>query len=211
VFQRLAEASADGSIHFTCISWHYLQELLEAGSAVYDELKTIVCWSKTNGGMGSFYRSQHALIPVWKKGKAAHINNIDLGRHGRYWTNVWTYAGANTFRPGRQEDLESHPTIKPTALVMDAIKDCSKPGGIILDAFGGSGTTLIAAAKTRRRGYLIEVDPVYVDLTIRRWQELFKTEARHAETGLTFAEMTAARAAEAGQGVTTHASEVCHG
>ena len=195
VFERMAEVVEDGAILFTCIDWAHLHEMLEAGHAVFDELKNIVCWAKTNGGMGSLYRSQHELIPVWKKGRAPHVNNIQLGAHGRYRTNVWTYAGANTFRRGRMEDLASHPTVKPCALVMDAIKDCSKPGGLVLDPFGGSGTTLIAAEKTRRHAYLIELDPAYVDLTIRRWEKLTGREAVHAETGKTFAETAVERTA----------------
>jgi DNA modification methylase len=195
VFSRMAESVMDGAILFTCIDWAHLGEMLEAGYAVFDELKNIVCWAKTNGGMGSFYRSQHGLISVWKKGKAPHVNNIELGAHGRYRTNVWTYAGANTFRRGRMEDLASHPTVKPCALVMDALKDCSKPGNLVLDPFGGSGTTLIAAEKTRRHARLIELDPAYVDLTIRRWEKLTGRKAVHAETSLTFAETAAERAA----------------
>ncbi len=214
VFERMAESVMDGAILFTCIDWAHLGEMLEAGYAVFDELKNIVCWAKTNGGMGSFYRSQHELIPVWKKGKAPHVNNIELGAHGRYRTNVWTYAGANTFRRGRMEDLASHPTVKPCALVMDALKDCSKPGGLVLDPFGGSGTTLIAAEKTRRHAYLIELDPAYVDLTIRRWEKLTGREAVHAETGKTFAETAAERAASAFPSIdttTTETREACHG
>ena len=164
-----------------------------AGREVFSELKNVICWSKTNGGMGSLWRSQHELIPVFKNGRGPHINNVMLGKHGRYRTNVWTYAGVNTFRRGRDAELEMHPTVKPTALVVDAIKDCSKPNGIILDSFAGSGTTLIAAAKTKRRGYVMELDGRYVDVIIKRWQALFKAEARHADTGLTFAEMARLR------------------
>ena len=184
-------ASQDGALVYTCMDGAHLHELLTAGHSVYDELKTVICWAKTNAGMGSLYRSQTEFVVLWKVGKAAHINNIELGKHGRYRTTLWTYAGANTFRKGRMEDLAAHPTVKPCAMVMDAIKDCSKPNGIILDPFGGSGTTLIAAHKTKRRGYLMEYDPLYVDVAIRRWEKLFKREARHAETGLTFAEMAA--------------------
>lgn len=209
VFERMAEVVEDGAILFTCIDWAHLHEMLEAGHAVFDELKNIVCWAKTNGGMGSFYRSQHELIPVWKKDKAPHVNNIELGAHGRYRTNVWTYAGANTFRRGRMEDLAAHPTVKPCALVMDAIKDCSKPGDLVLDPFGGSGTTLIAAEKTRRHARLIELDGTYVDLTIRRWEKLTKREAVHAVTGKTFAETAAERAAS--PAATTETEEVSHG
>lgn len=213
-FERMAEVVVDGAILFTCIDWAHLAEMLEAGHAVFDELKNIVVWAKTNGGMGSLYRSQHELIPVWKKGTASHVNNIQLGAHGRYRTNVWTYAGANTFRRGRMEDLASHPTVKPCALVMDAIKDCSKPGGLVLDPFGGSGTTLIAAEKTRRHARLIELDRAYVDLTIRRWEKLTSRAAVHAETGLTFAETAAARAASSASPATnstTRSEETSHG
>ena len=196
VLGRMAEASQDGSIHFVCIDWRNLYALLEAGQSVYDELKNIICWTKTNGGLGSFYRSAHELIPCFKKGTAAHINNVQLGKYGRFRTNVWPYAGSNTFKRNRETELCWHPTVKPVALVKDAIKDCSKPGGIILDAFGGSGTTLIAAAQTKRRGFLIELEPKYVDVTVRRWEALFGAKARHAETGLTFAEMKRQRGSE---------------
>ena len=195
VFERMAAVSADGAIHYTCIDWAHLSEMLEAGHAVFHELKNIICWSKTNGGMGSLYRSQHELIPVWKNGTAPHINNIQLGVHGRYRTNVWTYAGVNTFRRGRMEELSAHPTVKPCALVMDAIKDCSRPGGLILDPFGGSGTTLIAAEKTRRHARLIEFDPGYVDLTVRRWQTLTKREALLDGTDQSFSAIATERGA----------------
>lgn len=198
VLRQLALASQDGALHYVCMDWHELRSLLEAGHAAYDELKNIICWAKTNGGMGSLYRSQHEFVTLWKKGRAPHINNINLGRYDRYRTNVWTYAGVNTFRRGRMEELSSHPTVKPVAMVMDAIKDCSKPKGIILDAFGGSGTTLIAAAKTRRRGYLLELDPLYVDVIVRRWERMSKRDARHGQTGLTFRETAERRASEAG-------------
>lgn len=193
-FGEVANASADGALIFTCIDGPHMHEMLNAGYAVFDEFKAMICWAKTNAGMGSLYRSQTEFIQLWKKGKAPHINNIELGRHGRYRTTLWTYAGANTFRRGRMEELASHPTVKPCAMVMDAIKDCSKPDGIILDVFGGSGTTLIAAAKTKRRGYLMELDPLYVDVAVKRWQAVSKQPAVHAETGLTFDEMALQRA-----------------
>lgn len=196
VFAEIKDVSQDGALIYTCIDGQHLHEMLTAGYDVFDELKTVICWAKTNAGMGSLYRAQTELIPLWKKGKAAHINNIELGRHGRYRTTLWSYAGANTFRRGRMEELASHPTVKPCAMVMDAIKDCSKPKGIILDPFGGSGTTLIAAAKTKRRGFLMELDPLYVDVAVQRWETLFKRQARHAETGLTFAETAALRGCE---------------
>lgn len=147
----LAEHSTDGSIHFVCMDWRHLDEMLTAGRRTYRELKNVVVWNKTNAGMGSFYRSQHELIFVWKHGRGKHINNIELGQHGRNRSNVWTYAGANGFGAERLADLAMHPTVKPVALVADAIRDCSRRGDIVLDSFGGSGTTLIACERTRPR------------------------------------------------------------
>ena len=193
VLTRIHAVMADGALIYACMDWRGLNLLLNAGTPIFDELKNIICWTKTNGGMGSLYRSAHELIVLWKKGKAPHINNVELGKHGRYRTNSWVYAGVNTFRSGRMEELSAHPTVKPCAMVMDAIKDCSKPRGIILDAFGGSGTTLIAAEKTKRRGYLVALDPAYVDVTIRRWEKLTGKSAIHAQTGLSFAEMEVAQ------------------
>lgn len=144
-------------------------ELLDAGEAVDLELKNLCVWTKTNGGMGSFYRSAHELVFVFKTGTGPHINNFGLGDTGRYRTNVWRYPGANTFRHDRAEDLAAHPTVKPVALVADAIRDCSHRGGVILDPFCGSGTTILAAERTGRRGYGIELDPAYVDVAIERW------------------------------------------
>jgi DNA modification methylase len=171
-FSLLAEHSTDGSIHFVCTDWRHLDEMLTAGRRVYRELKNFVVWAKTNAGMGSFYRSQHELIFVWKQGRGKHINTIELGKHGRNRTNVWTYAGANAFGSGRLADLAMHPTVKPVALVADAILDCSRRGDLVLDSFGGSGTTLIACERTNRKARLIEIDPVYCDQTVRRWQKL---------------------------------------
>ena len=127
-------------------------EVLTAATPVYSELKNLCVWAKTNGGMGSLYRSQHELVFVFKSGSAPHINNVELGKHGRYRTNVWSYAGANSVQPTATSDLAMHPTVKPVALVADAILDCSKRNGLVLDAFGGSGTTLVAAERTGRRG-----------------------------------------------------------
>lgn len=194
IFQNLAGASADGAIHFICMDWRHIGELLAAGRQAYTELKNVCVWCKTNGGMGSLYRSQHELVFVYKAGEAAHINNVELGRHGRYRTNVWTYAGINSFGRNR-EDLALHPTVKPVALVADAIRDASKRGGIVLDAFTGSGTTLLAAAKTGRKGYGLELDPTYCDVTLKRLAAVTKTEPVHAETGKTFSEIAGERAA----------------
>lgn len=153
VFANLVLRSVDGAIHFVCMDWRHLGEVLAAGGSTFSELKNICVWNKTNGGMGSLYRSQHEMVFVFKSGTAPHINNVELGRHGRYRTNVWTYAGANTFSATRDADLAMHPTVKPVALVADAILDCSRRRGIVFDAFAGSGTTLVAAERTGRRGY----------------------------------------------------------
>jgi DNA modification methylase len=156
----LAKHSEDGSIHFVCSDWRHLYEMLSAGHRIYRELKNLVVWNKTNAGMGSFYRSQHELIFVWKNGRRKHTNNIQLGKHGRNRSNVWSYAGANSFSSDRLTDLAMHPTVKPVGLVADAILDCSRRGDLVLDSFGGSGTTLIACERTSRRARLIEIDPI---------------------------------------------------
>jgi DNA modification methylase len=186
VSKRLIAWSEDGSIHYQCMDWRHMQEILKAGQIAGYELKNLCVWAKDNGGMGSLYRSQHELVFVFKNGAQPHINNIQLGKYGRYRTNVWKYAGVNTMRKGRMDDLEMHPTVKPVAMVADAIQDCSKRNGIVLDPFGGSGTTLIAAEKAGRHARIIEIDPHYCDVIIRRWQSLTGLQACHAETGRTF-------------------------
>jgi DNA modification methylase len=188
-----AKFSEDGSIHFACIDWRHMGEMLEAGTEVFGPPQNLVVWNKTNAGQGSFYRSQHELIFVYKNGDAPHLNNIELGRHGRNRSNVWTYAGVNTFRGDRLDDLSVHPTVKPVALVADAIKDCSRRGDIVLDPFMGSGTTLLAAERVGRRTYGVEIDPLYVDAAIRRWQEFTKRDAILVATGQSFSELAAYR------------------
>jgi DNA modification methylase len=182
----LAEHSTDGSIHFVCSDWRHLDEMLSAGRRVYRELKNFVVWHKSNAGMGSFYRSQHELIFVWKNGRGKHLNNIDLGKHGRHRSNVWTYAGSNAFGSDRLEELAMHPTVKPVALVADAIRDCSRRGDLVLDSFGGSGTTLIACVRTNRKARLIELDPIYCDQIVQRWQKLTGGNAVNAVAGVSF-------------------------
>jgi DNA modification methylase len=189
-----ARYSEDGSIHYICIDWRHLTELLAAGNEVYTELKNVVVWAKTNAGQGSFYRSQHEFIFVFKNGKGSHQNNIELGKHGRNRSNVWTYAGVNTFRAGRMDELSLHPTVKPVALVADAIRDCTRRGQIVLDPFIGSGTTILAAERVGRRGYGLEIDPLYVDVAIRRWQSFTKRDAILEATGQTFDEIAAGAA-----------------
>lgn len=183
----MAEVCQDGAILMICMDWRHAEELIAAGRGCGLTLINLCFWNKTNGGMGSLYRSKHELVGVFKKGKAPHVNNVELGRHGRYRTNVWDYAGVNTFRQGRAADLVDHPTVKPTALIADAIRDVSHRGEIVLDPFGGSGSTILAAQKTGRRARLIELDPAYVDVAIRRWQALTGREAVLVATGQTFA------------------------
>jgi DNA modification methylase len=188
-----ARWSVSGSIHFVFIDWRHLAELLAAGKAVYGEPENLIVWVKNNAGQGSFYRSQHELICVFKHGDAPHQNNIQLGKHGRNRSNVWHYAGVNTFRKGRLEDLSVHPTVKPVALVADAIKDCTRRGEIVLDPFIGSGTSILAAEKTGRRAFGMELDPAYVDVAIRRWQDFTKRDAILESTGQTFDELAETR------------------
>lgn len=190
-FEHLTTFTADGSIHFICMDWRHLQEILTAGLANYTELKNICVWRKTNAGMGSLYRSQHELVFVLKNGTAPHTNNVALGAHGRYRTNVWDYQGINSFGRERDALLASHPTVKPVALVADAIQDCSKRRDLVLDPFAGSGTTVIAAEKTKRRAAAIELDPVYVDTIVRRWQAFTGNQAICTHRNITFAECEA--------------------
>jgi DNA modification methylase len=199
-----ATHSDEGSIHFVCMHWSKIRELLAAAADVYAETKNLVVWNKTNAGMGSLYRSKHELIFVFKMGVAPHINNIELGRFGRNRTNVWDYPGQNVFNGTAKSKLSLHPTVKPVALVADAIRDCSYRNGVILDPFGGVGATVIAAEKTGRRARVIELDPRYVDATVKRWETLTDgravkadAEASISESGLqTRGDMPPSNAAE---------------
>jgi len=194
VFANLAAHSVDGSIHYICMDWRHMSEVLEAARRPYRELKNLCVWTKTNGGMGSFYRSQHELVFVFKNGTAPHINNVELGKHGRNRTNVWNYAGVNTFGQDREAELAMHPTVKPVAMIADAILDASERGGIVLDAFGGSGTTLVAAERTGRRGYALEISPHYVDTIVKRVSEAAGCEAVLSGTNQTFEQVRRWRA-----------------
>jgi DNA modification methylase len=189
----IASACADGSIVYICIDWRHLQQLLEIGATVFTELKNICVWVKSNGGQGSFYRSQHEMICVFKKGAAAHLNSFELGQHGRSRTNVWHYAGVNTFKADRRDELNIHPTVKPFRLVGDAMLDCSQRGSIVLDPFMGSGTTIIAGEMVGRRVYGMEIEPRYVDVAVRRWQRFTGRDAVLESTGETFDAVLAAR------------------
>jgi ParB-like chromosome segregation protein Spo0J len=188
-----AAHSADGALHFVCMDWRHAGELLTASRPLYSECKNLCVWAKTNAGMGSLYRSQHELVFVFKVGSAPHVNNVALGRHGRNRSNVWRYAGVNSFGSERDEALAMHPTVKPVRLVADAILDCSRRGDRVLDGFAGSGTTLLAAERTGRIGRALEIEPRYVDAALRRLVQHAGLEAVHVETGRSFEEVAAAR------------------
>ena len=192
----LAEAAAvsrDGAVHYVCMDWRHIGELIEAGSEIYGEMLNLAVWVKSNAGQGSFYQSQHELVGIFRVGEKAHLNNVELGRHGRSRSNVWHYAGVNTFRAGRLDELQCHPTVKPVALVADAMRDCSRRGDIVLDLFGGSGTALLAAERVGRRAYTLEIEPRFVDVAIKRWQTFSGKDAICAETGLSFDEIASSR------------------
>ena len=189
----LARHSDEGSIHFICMDWRHMGELLAAGREAYAELKNVCVWAKDNAGMGSLYRSQHEMVFVFKHGRDAHRNNVQLGQYGRNRTNVWRYPCANSFSKSGDEGnlLALHPTVKPVAMVADAIMDVSARGDVVLDPYLGSGTSVIAAERTGRRCYGLEIDPLYVDVIIRRWQSFTGEQARHASSDRTFVELEA--------------------
>lgn len=191
-----AKVCRDGSIAFVCMDWRHMGELLQAGKEAFTELKNLCVWNKTNGGMGTFYRSKHELIFVFKVGTAPHTNSFGLGETGRYRTNVWDYPGISSIGASRSEELAMHPTVKPVELVADAIRDCSRRGEVILDIFGGSGTTLIASEVTGRRARLIEFDPTYCDVIVARWERLTGQRAIHAGSKQSFEDVLTERFAD---------------
>jgi len=195
-FRNLAAFGGDGALHFICMDWRHIEELMAAGRGVYGDLKNLCVWVKDNAGMGLLYRSQHELVFVFKQGRDAHRNNVQLGQFGRNRSNVWHYPKVNSFaRCGEEGNLLAlHPTVKPVAMIADAILDCSARGEVVLDAFLGSGTTAMAAERTGRRCYGLELDPAYVDTIVRRWQVLTGGSARHAASGRSFDDL--AREAE---------------
>lgn len=186
---NMVKFSKDGSLHYIFMDWRHIDALLKAGKSEYTDLKNICIWNKDNGGMGSLYRSKHEMVAVFKHGTKSHVNNIELGKHGRYRTNVWDYKGVNSFGKN-QKDLQMHPTVKPVAMIADAIKDCTKRGDIVLDSFAGSGSTLIAAEKTGRKAYCIELDPKYCDVITQRWQNLTGEDAYLTGSKNTFNEIS---------------------
>jgi DNA modification methylase len=197
VLQVTQPHTQPAAVHFMCMDWRHIAEAMAAIEKSEREMINLCVWAKANGGMGSLYRSAHELVLVFRARGEKHINNVQLGRFGRNRTNVWNYPGMNSFaRRGRARALDLHPTVKPIAMVADAILDVTHRGDIVLDPFCGSGTTILAAERTDRRGYGIELDPLYVDLTISRWERMTKALVRHA-SGPTFEEMHEARSADA--------------
>jgi DNA modification methylase len=193
ILTLLREHSSAGSLIYICMDWRHLWEILSAGRAVGTPLINFCIWCKTNAGMGSLYRSRHELVLLFKNGTAPHINNVQLGRHGRNRSNIWEYPGANTFpRKGQERGLDYHPTVKPLALVSDALIDSTRRDDIVLDPFIGAGTSILSAERTGRRCFGMELDPLYVDTAIDRWQRLTGQRAINQE-GQTFDQAAAAR------------------
>jgi DNA modification methylase len=173
-----ARVSRDGAVHFVCMDWRHMDSISAVGATIYDECLNLCVWNKSNAGMGSLYRSKHELVFVYRVGMAPHLNMVELGKHGRNRTNVWDYASVNSMRGSRREDLSLHPTVKPTGLVADALKDVTRHGDLVLDLFLGSGTTLIAAERTGRSFRGLDIDPAYVDVAIERWSARTGLEPR---------------------------------
>lgn len=190
---NMVRVSRNGAVHFVFMDWRHIQDLIAAALPIYNTQLNLCVWNKTNAGMGSLYRSQHELVGVFRVGKKQHQNNVELGKNGRYRTNVWTYAGMNSFSEERDEQLAQHPTVKPTALLADAMLDVTNRGDIVFDGFLGSGSTLLAAEHIGRIARGVEIDPRYVDVAIQRWQTLTGQSAVHVQTGLTFEELATQR------------------
>lgn len=197
-FTHAASFSRAGAVWFACMDWRHIDEMQKAGRSAFDEMLNLCVWAKTNGGMGSLYRSQHELIFVFRKGRR-HRNNVQLGRFGRNRTNLWTYPGVNTFRAGRLEDLAAHPTAKPIAMIRDAILDVSARGEIVLDPFLGGGATLMAAETCGRIARGMELDPLYVDASLRRWRDATGEEPVRTSDGMRFCDLEAIGPLEGGQ------------
>jgi hypothetical protein len=192
----LQRSASDGAMIFACMDWRHVYEILGAGRQCGLALINLCVWAKTNAGMGSLYRSQHELVCVFKVGTTQHTNNVELGRHGRNRSNLWTYRGLNSFGDDRDKLLASHPTVKPVLMIADAIRDVTRRGEIVLDTFMGSGSTIMAAEETGRVGVAVDLDPLYVDVAIRRWQSRTRRDALHAETGEPFDERAKRLAAQ---------------
>lgn len=183
VFGLLTEYSIPGSLHYAFMDWRHIGEILTAGMSVYTTLKNVCIWNKLSGGMGSLYRSQHELVFVFKNGDTPHTNNIKLGVHGRYRTNVWDYPGIFIKNKVNKANIRLHPTVKPVGLLADILLDASPRKGLVLDPFGGSGSTLLAAERTGRQARIIEIDPHYCDVIIYRWEQQTGKKAVCVEGG----------------------------
>jgi len=192
-FKQIFNTLQDGGIVYSFMDWRHASEIADAANPIFGTPRQLCVWVKDNGGMGTFYRSQHELVYVFKKGDAPHINNFELGQHGRYRTNVWNYPGVNTFKGKGFELLALHPTVKPVSMIADAMRDCSHRKGIVLDPFAGSGTVLIAAERTGRHARAIELDPQYVDVAIKRWQRISGKQAILKATGQTWDQVSVDR------------------
>jgi DNA modification methylase len=192
--ERVIAHSQNGSIHYWFIDWRHLYELQRAARNHYGAFKNLLVWNKSNAGQGSLYRSKHELIAVFKSVDAPHINNVELGSNGRYRTNVLDYPGGASPNSKRQGELALHPTLKPTALIADLMRDCSRRNGVILDPFAGSGTVCLAAERAGRIARAIEIDPLYVDVAVARWQQMTGARAVHSNTRKSFPEMKSERA-----------------
>ena len=177
-----AKVSRDGAVHFICMDWRHMEDVTSVAGKIYGELLNLCIWNKSNAGMGSLYRSKHELVFVYRVGTATHFNAVELGRHGRNRSNVWDYASVNSLIGSRREDLALHPTVKPIALVSDALQDVTKRGDLVLDLFLGSGTTLLAAERSGRAFRGTEIDPAYVDVAIERWEAMTGKRAKLLET-----------------------------
>jgi DNA modification methylase len=199
-YRQMAQHSVAGSLHYVCIDFRHMGEMIAAGGSVFTELKNMCVWVKPSGAMGSLYRSQHELVFVWKSGPGRHRNNVALGKYGRNRTNVWSYPSIAGFRHSEGGDLlKDHPTCKPVRLVADAILDVTARGDIVVDPFMGSGTTLIAAERVGRIAHGLELDPRYCDAILRRYEALTGDAAVLAATGETFAAVASRRAGQTEQ------------
>jgi DNA modification methylase len=178
-----ARVSRPGAVHFVCMDWRHMDDVSAAAGPIYDELLNICVWNKSNAGMGSLYRSKHEMVFIYRVPGAPHTNAVELGRHGRNRTNVWDYASVNSLKGSRRQDLELHPTVKPVAMVADALCDVTRQGDLVLDIFLGSGTSLIAAERVARRFRGLDIDPAYVDVAIERWEALTGRRAELVEPG----------------------------
>jgi DNA modification methylase len=191
VLNACASVSKNGAVHFVCMDHRHIEELSAAGAEVYGDRLNICVWRKSNAGMGGLYRSQHEFVFVYRVGDQPHRNNVELGRHGRNRTNVWDYPSVNTFRGSRSQDLALHPTVKPVGLIADAIMDVTLRDEVVLDAFLGSGTTLIACERVGRCFVGLDIDPIYVDVALRRWRTLTGTDPVRVSDGRLFSELEA--------------------